>query len=178
MLKLKIIRYGKSSHFKADKSKPDGFSNNWKNNSLDDFILSYGGTESFKCKSRNVVNYCFGEQRPGDTIVHGDTVRAGGFTLRCFVPPRNFHGEIHAITKTHDIDGQEIDRNAMQTTKDGFQNVRWLIHDRYSKKLGRDTNYAWSAGCFILSSKALEAFNTTLKSHGIKSGIDLSSEVG
>ena len=90
--------------------------------------------------------------------------------MKCFVPPRTFHGEIHAITKTLDLDGQEIDRNAMQTTKDGFQNGRWLIHDRYSQKLGRDTNYAWSAGCFILSSKDLEAFNRVLKSHGVKAG--------
>ena len=170
MLQLKIIRYGKSYHFKADESKPDGFSNNWKNNSLDDFILTNNGAEVFKCKCQSVANYCFGEQRPGDTIAHGDTVRAGSFTLRCFAPSRNFHGEIHAITKTRDIDGQEIDRNAMQTTKDGFQNGRWLIHDLYSKKLGRDTNYAWSAGCFILSSKDLEAFNETLKLHGIKAG--------
>lgn len=62
--------------------------------------------------------------------------------MKSFVPPRTFHGEIHAISKTRDLDGQEIDRNAMQTTKDGFQNGRWLIHDRYSQKLGRDTNYA------------------------------------
>ena len=175
MLQLKIIRYGKSYHFKADESKPDGFSNNWKNNSLDDFILTNNGAEVFKCKCQSVANYCFGEQRPGDTIAHGDTVREGTFTLRCFVPPKNFHGEIHAITKTRDIDGQEIDRNAMQTTKDGFQNGRWLIHDRYSQKLGRDTNYAWSAGCFILSSKDLEALNATLKLHGIKSGDALDS---
>ena len=59
-----------------------------------------------------------------------DTVRAGNFTVKCFVPPRTFHGEIHAITKTRDLDGQEIDRNAMQTTKDGYQNGRWLIHDK------------------------------------------------
>ena len=100
----------------------------------------------------------------------GDTVRAGGFTVKCFVPPRTFHGEIHAITKTRDLDGQEIDRNAMQTTKDGYQNGRWLIHDKYSFSKGKDTNYAWSAGCFILSSKNLEAFNRVLKSHGIKAG--------
>ena len=85
-------------------------------------------------------------------------------------PAAHVSWEIHAITKTRDLDGQEIDRNAMQTTKDGFQNGRWLIHDRYSQKLGRDTNYAWSAGCFILSSKDLEAFNRVLKSHGIKAG--------
>ena len=170
MLKLTIIRYKESYHFKADESKPDSFSNNWKNNSLDDFILTADGAEVFKCKCQSVANYCFGEQRAGDTVAHGDSVAAGGFTVKCFVPPRTFHGEIHAITKTRDLDGQEIDRNAMQTTKDGFQNGRWLIHDRYSQKLGRDTNYAWSAGCFILSSKDLEAFNRVLKSHGIKAG--------
>ena len=170
MLKLTIIRHKESYRFKADESKPDSFSNNWKNNSLDDFILTADGAEVFKCKCQSVANYCFGEQRAGDTVAHGDSVAAGGFTVKCFVSPRTFHGEIHAITKTRDLDGQEIDRNATQTTKDGFQNGRWLIHDRYSQKLGRDTNYAWSAGCFILSSKDLEAFNRVLKSHGIKAG--------
>ena len=159
MLQLKIIRCRKSYHFKADENKPDGFSNNWKNNSLDDFVLSADGTELFKCKCQSVANYGFGRQRPEDTIVHGDTVRASGFTMHCFVPPRNFYGEIHAITKTVDIDGQEIDRNAMQTTKKGFQDGCWLIHDRYSQKLRRDTKYAWSVGWFILSSKDFAAFN-------------------
>ena len=73
----------------------------------------------------------------GDTVCFGDSVAAGSFTVKCFVPPRTFHGEIHAITKTRDLDGQEIDRNAMQTTKDGYQNGRWLIHDKYSLLLFR-----------------------------------------
>ncbi|MGP1459912.1 MAG: hypothetical protein ACTTKL_11520 [Treponema sp.] len=51
----------------------------------------------------------------------------------------------------------------MQTTKDGYQNGRWLIHDRFSFSKGGDTNYAWSAGCFILSSKDLEASNGVRK---------------
>jgi uncharacterized protein TP_1000 len=170
MLKLTIIRHKESYRFKADKSKPDSFSNNWKNNSLDDFILNDGGVEVFKCKCQSVANYCFGDMKSGDTVSFGDSVAPGGFTVKCFVPPRTFHGEIHAITKTRDLDGQEIDRNAMQTTKDGYQNGRWLIHDKYSFSKGKDTNYAWSAGCFILSSKDLEAFNRVLKSHGIKAG--------
>ena len=170
MLKLTIIRHKESYRFKADESKPDSFSNNWKNSSLDDFILNDGGAEFFKCKCHSVANYCFGEQRAGDTVAHGDSVAAGSFTVKCFVPPRTFHGEIHAITQTRDLDGQEIDRNAMQTTKDGYQNGRWLIHDKYSFSKGKDTNYAWSAGCFILSSKDLEAFNRELKSHGVKAG--------
>lgn len=170
MLKLTIIRHKESYHFKADEGKPDSFSNNWKNNSLDDFILTDDDAEVFKCKCQSVANYCFGDMKEGDTVSFGDSVAPGGFTVKCFVSPRLFHGEIHAITKTRDIDGQEIDRDAMQIRKDGFQNGRWLIHDKYSFSKGGDTNYAWSAGCFILASKDLEAFNRVLKSHGIKAG--------
>ena len=128
MLKLIIIRHKESYRFKADENKPDSFSNNWKNNSLDDFILTADGAEVFKCKCQSVANYCFGDMKSGDTV---------SFTVKCFVPPRTFHGEIHAITKTRDLDAQEIDRNAMQTTKDGYQNGRWLIHDKYSLLLFR-----------------------------------------
>ena len=40
MLKLQIKRYKNSYYFKADPKKPDSFSNNWKNNGLDDFVLA------------------------------------------------------------------------------------------------------------------------------------------
>ena len=173
MLKLTITRHRKSYQFKAEADKPDSFQNNWKNNSLDDFILLNDDTELFKCKCQSVANYCFGEMQAGETVNYGDSVAAGGFTVKCFVPPRKFHGEIHAITKTRDIDGQQIDRNAMQITKDGYQTGRWLIHDRFSFSKGADTTYAWSAGCFILSSKDLEAFNEVLKSHGVKAGDEI-----
>lgn len=173
MLRIKIKRYRTSYDFKVDPKKSDGFENNWKNNSLDDFILIANDTELFRCRCQTVANYCFGDQRPGDTVSHGDTVAQGDFTVRCFVPPRKFHGQIHAITKTRDIDGQWIDRDAMQTTKGGYQNGRWLIHDRFSFALGRDTNYAWSAGCFILASKDLEAFNCVLRSCGVTAGDEI-----
>jgi hypothetical protein len=58
----------------------------------------------------------------------------------------------------------------MQSAAGGFQNGRWLIHDRYSFKAGADTNYAWSAGCFILSSADLVSFNNVLKAHNVKPG--------
>jgi len=45
MLHLHIIRYVESYDFKAEPDKPDSFSNNWKNNSLDDFILLNDDTE-------------------------------------------------------------------------------------------------------------------------------------
>ena len=173
MLHLHIIRYVESYDFKAEPDKPDSFSNNWKNNSLDDFILLNDDTELFKCKCQSVANYCFGDMLPGDTVSYGDSIAAGDFTVRCFVPPRKFHGQIHAITQTVDIDGQRIDHNAMQTTKGGYQTGRWLIHDRFSFSKGADTNYAWSAGCFILSSKDLELFNQTLKAHGVQAGDEI-----
>ena len=173
MLHLHIIRYVESYDFKAEPDKPDSFSNNWKNNSLDDFILLNDDTELFKCKCQSVANYCFGDMLPGDTVSYGDSIAAGAFTVRCFVPPRKFHGQIHAITQTVDIDGQRIDHNAMQTTKGGYQTGRWLIHDRFSFSKGADTIYAWSAGCFILSSKDLEDFNQTLKAHGVQVGDEI-----
>ena len=173
MLHLHIIRYVESYDFKAEPDKPDSFSNNWKNNSLDDFILLNDDTELFKCKCQSVANYCFGDMLPGDTVSYGDSIAAGEFTVRCFVPPRKFHGQIHAITQTVDIDGQKIDHNAMQTTKGGYQSGRWLIHDRFSFSKGADTIYAWSAGCFILSSKDLELFNQTLKAHGVQAGDEI-----
>jgi hypothetical protein len=169
-LKIKIERNKRSYQFRADPSKPDSFDNNWKNNSLDFLILSDGDKEAIRVQCQTVANYCFGGQRPGDTRPDGDTVAPGEFQVKCFVPPRAFHGEIHAVTSTRDLDGQWIDRNAMQTTAGGFQNGRWLIHDRWSEKTRCDTNFAWSAGCIILASDDLELLNSYFKFYDIKSG--------
>lgn len=177
MLKLQIWRNRQSYNFKAAPAKPDSFENNWKNNSIDLLVLYDDSTLLYQCKVQSVANYCFGDQKPGDNLPHGDTVAEGKFKVRCFVEPRNFHGEIHAIICATDLDGQEINTNAMQTTAQGFQNGRWLIHDRYSFRLGKDTNYAWSAGCFILSSADLEKLNSILKNEGIKAGDVISGEV-
>ncbi|MBQ9206884.1 MAG: hypothetical protein IJ158_09245 [Treponema sp.] len=177
MLKIEVWRNRQSYNFKADPQKPDGFDNNWKNNSLDQLVLLDDKKVLFLANAQTVANYCFGDQRQGDKLPHGDTVAEGKFTVRCFVEPRNFHGEIHAITSTTDLDGQRIDCNAMQRTDDGFQNGRWLIHDRYSKKLGHDSNFAWSAGCFILSSADLTAFNAALRKEGVKAGDEIQGEV-
>lgn len=179
MLKVEVWRNRRSYDFKVCPEKPDSFENNWKNNSIDLLQLIDTDTEKalFSCRCQSVANYCFGKERPGDTVSYGDTIAESKFTLRCFVPPRAFHGEIHAITSTIDKDGQTIDRNAMQISADGYQNGRWLIHDRYSSKVGHDTNYAWSAGCIILSSADLELFNAALRDGGISSGDELTGEV-
>lgn len=173
MVKLIVIRKKSSYDFKANPKAPDSFANNWKNNSQDDFVLLDNGQPLFQCRCQSVANYCFGDMATADTVSHGDTVAPGEFTLKLFVEPRNFHGQIHAITRTRDVDGQWIGHDAMQTTKKGFQNGRWLVHDRFSFKTGKDTNQAWSAGCFILSSFDLEQFNIVLKAMGFKPGDEI-----
>ena len=177
-MKIKIFRDKRSFDFKADPEKPDSFENNWKNNSIDWFVLYDNvGKEVFRARCQSVANYCFGAMTPGDTISYGDTVAAGEFKIKLFVEPRNFHGEIHAITETRDIDGQWIDRNAMQTTDGGFQNGRWLIHDRFSFNSGKDTNYAWSGGCIILSSGDLGKLNVILRQNKCLPGDIIPGEI-
>ncbi len=176
-LELKVLRKRKSYDFKADKKKPDDFSNNWKNNSLDDFILLVDGKETFKCKCQSVANYCFGAMATAGNLKHGASLKEGKFNIECFVPPRLFHGEIHAIVNSTTMNGLWINNKAMQITADGFQNGRWLIHDRYSFKLNKDTNYAWSAGCLILSSADLEKFNEQLKRLGVNAGDKISGRL-
>ena len=173
MISLKVERYRKSFDYKYDKSKPSSFENNWKNNSLDWICIMNGDKEYARFRCQTVANYCFGDNKTADTVEYGDTVRPGEFFVKCFVPPRKFHGEIHGIIRTKDYDGQWIDHNSMQRTKGGFQNGRWLIHDRYSAKLGKDSNYAWSAGCFILSSHDLQTFNSILRYFGAKEGTEI-----
>jgi hypothetical protein len=125
---------------------------------------------------QTVANYCFGENAGPKNNPHISTIAPGDFTIRAFVEPRSFHGEIHAITRTKDIGGKWIDHNAMQVFSNGYQLGRWLIHDKYSFELKKDTNYAWSAGCFILSSADLQSLNACLKQKGVKAG-DLISGV-
>ena len=173
-IELLLERDMRSYMFKVDPAKPDSFENNWKNNSLDKLhILEQTHyfrqrVATFRCQT--VHNYCFGEYATADFLRWGDTIAPGDFFVKCFVPPRNFHGEIHGIINCTDLDGQFINCNSMQETANGFQNGRFLIHDRYSEKLGKDTNFGWSAGCFILSSKDLQTFNTVLRAYKVAAG--------
>jgi hypothetical protein len=170
MLNIVIERNLKSYDFKVNPKAPSSFANNWKNNSIDWFVLFDDNAEICRFKCQSVANYCFGDYATADTVEYGDTIHEGFFKIKCFVEPRSFHGEIHGIIETKDIDGQWINRESMQTTKGGLQNGRFLIHDRYSFNTNSDTNKAWSAGCIILSSLDLETFNTLLKAYEIKAG--------
>lgn len=177
MLNLVVERKKKSYDFKVNPKEPGSFSNNYKNNSLDSIAIYDDKAEIARFKCQTVANYCFGDFATADTVDFGDTIREGYFKIKCFGEPRKFHGEIHGIIETRDIDGQWINQDSMQMTANGFQNGRFLIHDRFSKKYNADTNYAWSAGCFILSSADLEAFNTILHAYNVKSGDIISGEI-
>lgn len=170
MLNVVIERNLKSYDFKVNPNAPSSFQNNWKNNSIDWFVLFDDNAEICRFKCQSVANYCFGEYATADTVEHGDTIREGYFKIKCFVEPRNFHGEIHGIIETKDIDGQWINRESIQTTAGGFQNGRFLIHDRYSFNTNGDTNSAWSAGCIILASEDLKSLNKVLHAFNIQIG--------
>ncbi len=167
-LSLLILRKKESFNYKVDLSK-NSFDNNWKNNSLDDLVILKNEVRLASYKCQTVANHP--DFDPKDTIEDGD------FQIRCFVPPRLFHGQIHAIINTYDIDGEWIDHEAMQSTKGGFQTGRWLVHDRFSFKINRDTNYAWSGGCIIHSSVGLTKMNDVFISLGVKPGDILGGKI-
>lgn len=177
MLKIIIERKKSSYDFKINAKKADGFDNNFKNNSADWLRLLDGKAELARFKCQSVANYCFGKMATADTVAWGDTIAPGKFKVRLFAEPRKFHGEIHEIIEATDIDGQKINTHAMQTTERGFQNGRWLIHDRYSAQRGEDTTYAWSAGCIILSSGDLAALNSVFNCYMLSPGTIIPGEI-
>lgn len=176
MLELIVMRKKKSYDFKADPKKPSSFENNWKNNMQDRIQIWNSMCQLAEFPVQTVANYCFGDMASNGPTECGDTVKEGYFKVKCFVEKRGFHGEIHGICETTDLDGQKIDRNSMQTVN-GFQTGRWLIHDCWSDKLQRDTNQAWSAGCFIMTSANLHAFNEILHAYDIKPGDIIEGEL-
>lgn len=177
MLNIVIERDLKSYDYKQNPKKESSFSNNWKNNMLDWLVLYDDSAEIFRCHVQSVANYNFGDFASADTVEYGDTLHEGYFKLKLFVEPRNFHGEIHGIIETKDIDGQWIGRDSYQYNSAGFQNGRFLLHDKYSKKLGHDSNYAWSAGCIICSSNDLASLNKIFKAYNCKAGDVISGEI-
>ena len=177
MLSFVVERKKRSYMFKVNPKAPGSFDNNWRNNSLDWLCLYSENCELLRVHCQSVANYCFGDMASNGDTECGDTIAEGYFKVKCFVEPRSFHGEIHGIVETKDIDGQWIDRDSMQIGKDGFQTGRWLIHDRWSDKLQRDSNYAWSAGCIILASDDLKTLNNILHACDVQPGEIINGEI-
>ena len=170
MLRFVLKRKKSSYDFRVNPKKPDSFENNWKNNRQDWLYIYDDNVEMYRARCQSVANYCFGDMATASTVAHGDTIAEGDFQVRCFADPRSFHGHVHEIIRTRDIDGEWIDHQAMQTSENGFQNGRWLIHTNYSKRYASDTTYAWSAGCFIISSFDMDAFGVILNAYDVKPG--------
>ncbi|TAH55189.1 MAG: hypothetical protein EWM51_03655 [Treponema sp.] len=163
-----VVRNKKSFNFKVNKNI-NSFANNWKNNSLDTIRLLINRKEVFSCRVQTVANH-------PDNRGENDTIQNGKFQVKCFVEPRLFRPRIHGIINTVDMDGQKIDHESMQY-EGGYQNGRWLIHSRWSQKTKADTNYAWSLGCFILSSPDLDWLNKHLDSAGANPGDIINGEL-
>ena len=121
MLHLHIIRYVESYDFKAEPDKPDSFSNNWKNNSLDDFILLNDDTELFKCKCQSVANYCFGDScpeirfltetaLPPEILPCAASYRRGNFTDKSTLLRRQGFRIINSVKKNSSLHGINDDK--------------------------------------------------------------------
>lgn len=151
---IKVTRKKESHDFKFDKKKND-FKNNIKNNSLDILEIYLDNLCLFVVdKVQTVCNH--------PHFDYFDTISPGKFKLKCFVDPRNFHGQIHGIIDAYDLDKEKIDLYSMQID-DGYQKGRWLVHDRWSFKKNRDLYNAYSGGCFMMDSRRLKRFNSKLK---------------
>lgn len=177
MLSIVVERKKTSYSFRLDLKSPDSFANNIKHNMEDSFCLFDDRAEIFRCPCQSVANYCFGEMKKSMEKDAGDTIAEGQFKMKCFVEPRSYHGEIHGIIETRDIDGQWIDRESMQEYGNGERAGRWLIHSTWSDRLRRDNSVAYSAGCIMLSSANLESFNRLLKAYEVKPGNIIPGEI-
>lgn len=177
MLNIKVLRKRESWDFKLNPSEPDSFSNNIKNNMKDSFIVCDDKAEILRVPVQSVANYCWGEQAASMRTKAGDTIAQGPFKVKCFVEPRNYEGEIHGIVEATDMDGQRINSESMQSYGDGQTAGRWLIHSTYNKEKQRESAYAYSAGCLILSRSNLETLNAIFHAYGIKRGQILSGEI-
>lgn len=160
-LKLEVIRKHLSYDYKY-KEIEGNYLNNTKNNSLDIIRLVKNDTLIlFEAKAQTVSNH--------PHMNHRDTIKEGTFQVKCFVQNFSFEGNrIHGLINALDLDGQAIDQYSMQKIGNGEAIGRWLIHDRFYAKTGKETNYAYSGGCFIMSVKDLSRFNAILKKNGIE----------
>lgn len=176
-LSIVVERKKKSWNFKVNPKEPDSFSNNINNNMIDTLRIFDDKAELFSCPVQSVANYCWGEMKNSMVKPSGDTIKEGYFKVKCFVEPRNFDGEIHGIIETKDVDGQVIDTESMQDYGGPNRAGRWLIHNTYNKEKQKDSKYAFSAGCLIMSRANLEAFNIILHAYNVQPGDIITGEL-
>lgn len=168
MLFIRVERKKTSYDYKHDPKRPGSWSNNTKHSAEDKIKLFIYEESLFEAKCQTVSNIPTGRYQ--------DTIAPGPFLIRCFVPPRMYHCEVHGICQTNDIENQPIDNNCIQLPSQD----RWLIHDDQKLKPsapGITTSIPWSAGCFVLHMDDLTALNEILKVCGIKPGDTIDGEL-
>lgn len=173
-MNLKIIRNKLSYDFIIDKNKKENFDNNIKNNCKDELLLIHNSKIIFQCNEiQTVANY------PNAHVL--DTVKPCNFKIRCFIktgesfadPSNPDKIKIHGIINAVDNEGQSINFNSLQIDNNQIKG-RWLIHSTYYPKLDKDTNYAYSQGCFIFKhTYDLQKFNSVLLNNNITENMTL-----
>lgn len=162
---INIIRKKESYDYKFDKTK-NNFNNNVKNNMIDIFQLLRKDVVIFQCMCQSISNH--------PNCDHFDSIQEGKFQVKCFVDSGSFHGEIHAIINTKDIEGQIIDETSHQI-EDNQKKGRWLIHDTVYN--GKRLNHAWAGACIMVYPEDLEKFNNKLKKYGINDNYILNGKL-
>jgi hypothetical protein len=173
-LTIRVTRDPKSLQYLKNPKKPFAWDNNDNNNSLDLFEILDAGKVIFSCKAQTVANM-EGLDVPtaeSPAIKFSNTIAPGPFRLKVGLDkldPRKFYGRINGICNTKTLAGDVIGDKST-TTKDP---ARWLNHDWQKHKpnpAGVDTRVAWSAGCFIVPDKDLEAEGAIFDKYGYKPG--------
>jgi len=160
-LNIRIHRKAASFQYMRWPERPPAWDNNDGNNSLDRFELFLEGDVILSCPVQTVANLA------GISVaVHAsDTIAAGEFFIRAFVHPRLYKCRPHGIVGARTLKGDLIGADSTTDTN----KLRWLVHD-WKNYSNVETRVAWSAGCFVLPIKALELFNQTIITHGVKKG--------
>ena len=174
---LRITRSHLSLAYRRDPAKPAAWDDNDANNSLDQFALfeepGIAGHSAplFVCRCQTVAN--LEGLDAGSQTAHParylDTIAPGPFQLRAFVEPRMFWCQPHGICNARTLGGDWIGSDSTTPSNPN----RWLAHDWRKLKPnpdGQDTRVAWSAGCFVLPTRELDAFGKILILHGINAG--------
>lgn len=171
---IRVLRDKRSYDFKRNLKQPDSWGNNDINNMLDELRLYVDESILFQAHMQTVANILDGR--------FIDTIAPGPFKIKAFIgegknaDPRNFHGRIHGICNTYDLENEWIDSSCVQVTDKN----RWLVHDTQKQKPSEPmqlTRVAWSAGCFIMSPSNLEAFGNILDAYKILPGTLIDGEL-
>ena len=161
MITIRIDRKKDSYDYKFNKTQPNSWENNYKNNMIDTLMVFEDDKKLLECQCQSVSNSPTGR--------YEDTIAPGKFSLKLFIEKRNYYCDVHGIVDAVDLEGEYVDFESVQNN----DKSRWLMHDTQKVKPAlRATlcTHAWSAGCFILHPVHLSMVNQILKDKGYKSG--------